>query len=267
MITKPQNAKNGGDENDIMQELRKGRVHQTEDGGSSLWLITFTDIMALMLTFFVLLYSMSVPIEEDWEHVTEGITSQFSQTYSEQWNRGAQETINIDKLDFAEALDLGYLETIITNSMATDQRMQDIVLIPQTDHLIVSVPTDLLFEPGKADVGDGGKQVLFTLGNTMNRIRNRIEIIGHADPRPMPKDSKDFPSNWELSLARAGSVAAVLKNSGYQRNMTVRGLSSARYDELPDLPEDERLSLSRRVDIVIMEDDGSQRDVIEFDLP
>ncbi len=256
------------EEDTVMQNLRKGRVHQTEDGGSSLWLITFTDIMALMLTFFVLLYAMSIPKEEEWENVTKGITKQFSPTFAEQWNKGRQETINIDKIDFSQALDLGYLQTIITNSMDQDQRLKNIKLIPQTDNLIISVPEDLLFESGQADVSEQGKQVLFKLGNTMTRIRNRIEVIGHTDPRPVQTAKNKYPSNWELSLARAGSVAAVIRNAGYSRDMIVRGLSSARYEDLPeDMNEDERLSLARRVDIVVMQDDGTSRDIIDIALP
>lgn len=256
------------EEDRMMQDLRKGRVHQTEDGGSSLWLITFTDIMALMLTFFVLLYSMSVPAEEDWDEITQGLTQQFTNTFADKWNKGAQETVNIDKVDFTEALPLTYLIKIISNNIERDQRLKNIVLIPQSDHLIISVPSELLFEVGKADVSDEGKQVLFTLGNTMTRIRNRIEVIGHTDPQPIQNASGQYPSNWELSLARAGSVASVIRNAGYQRDIVLRGLSSARYEDLPEeMDEEDRLSLARRVDIVVMQDDGNERNIIDIGLP
>lgn len=256
------------EEEKIAQEFHKGRVDQVEEGGSSLWLVTFTDVMALMLTFFVLLYSMSVPVEEEWEEVTQGITKQFSPTFAEQWNKGSQDSINIDKIDFTEALDLGYLQTIILNSMGKDQRLQNIKLIPQKESLIVSVPVELLFESGQSEVSDEGKQVLFTLGNTMTRIRNRIEVIGHTDPRPIQTSQSKYPSNWELSLARAGSVASVIRNAGYEREVIIRGLSSARYEDLPEsMDEEERLSLARRVDIVVMKDDGSKRNAIDIFSP
>ena len=52
---------------------------------------------------------------------------------------------------------------------------------------------------------------------------------------------------------------------GYRRPMIVRGMSSARYDELPDtLPDQQRLDLSRRVDIVVMTDDGRLRQGLTF---
>ena len=241
---------------------------QGEEESSTLWLITFTDVMALMLTFFVLLYSMSVPEEEDWEQVTKGMQNQFTQSFADQWNQGRQKTINIEKIDFTEALDLSYLDSVLTNVIERDSRLKNINIIPQKDHLVVSVPQELLFEGGEAEVSDGGKQVLFALGNAMARIRNRIEVIGHTDPRPIERVGGRFASNWELSLARAGNVALTLENGGYERPMTIRGLSSSRYDDLPvEMGEEQRLSLARRVDIVVMKDDGSGRAYIEFDLP
>ena len=110
----------------------------------------------------------------------------------------------------------------------------------------MSLPSDLLFDAGKSDVNDRGRQALFSLGGALSRIKNRVEVIGHADPRPMQGETRAFSSNWELSLARAAQVAAVLESVGYRRHMIVRGLSSARYDELPvSMPEEERLSLAR----------------------
>ncbi|HOO82083.1 MAG TPA: flagellar motor protein MotB [Alphaproteobacteria bacterium] len=243
------------------------RLEGREDS-TALWLITFTDIMALMLTFFVLLYSMSVPEEEEWENITSGLQSQFTKTFSTAQSKGPQDTISIDKIDFSKAQDLSYLSSVLANVISKDERLKNIVLIPQSDHLIASVPEDLLFESGRASVSAKGKQVLFSLGNTMSRIKNRIEIIGHTDPRPIQNTSGPFASNWELSLARAGSVATVLENAGYQRPLTVRGLSSARYDSLPEeMSEEQRLSLARRVDIIIMEDDGNMRQFMPLDLP
>ena len=242
-----------------------GRPRVSDDTpASSLWLITFTDIMALMLTFFVLLYSMSVPTEEEWKEITKGLQNQFTKTYSGDAYRGAQQEVNIDKIDFTKAQNLTYLNSVLSNIVEKDERLKNIVLIPQTDHLVVSVPEELLFQAGRADISNGGKQLLFSIGNTMARIRNRIEVIGHTDPRPVQESKDNFGSNWELSLARAGVVANTLENAGYERPIIIRGFSSSRYDDLPeDMEEEERLSLSRRVDILVMKDDGSRRNLLQ----
>ncbi|MGB0719781.1 MAG: OmpA/MotB family protein [Bdellovibrionales bacterium] len=234
-----------------------------EQGGSSLWLITFADIMALMLTFFVLLYSMAVPDEEKWEGMTTALNQGFSKLQSPKDYAGPQDTIEIEKLDLTQALNIHYLQEILKQIIAGDERLANVVLIPQTDRLIISLPEDLLFEPGDDDVGTRGKRALFALGGKLAKIRNRIEVVGHADPRPVSNEK--FSTNWQLSLARAAQVSNILMQFGYRRDITVRGVSSARYDELPEgMDEQRRLDLSRRVDIVIMQDDGNTRSVFGF---
>ena len=273
-------------DDDIPEELRKkekepekkpkedDQAYQFYGGGGTeeeeapenlLWLITFTDVMALMLTFFVLLYSMSVPTVEDWEEMTKSLARQFQKDFSVEWYEAPQDEISIQKIDFTEALNLNYLASIITDIVEKEESLQSISLIPQSDHLIISLPQELVFQAGDADVSVRGRQALFIIGSALANIRNRIEVIGHADPRVIQRQSGAFENNWELSLMRATNAAAVLKSVGYARPIVVRGLSSARYDELPeDMGEEERLNYSRRVDILIMQDDGSRRNVLDL---
>lgn len=230
-----------------------------------LWLITFTDIMALMLTFFVLMYSMSVPQEEKWEEISDSLSKGFSKFYSPAYFAGNLDTLSLEKLDFNDALNLEYLQTILKKSIVNDARLEHVEIIMQQDRLIISLPHDLLFEVGKDAVNADGKKALFALGGILNRISNRIEVVGHSDPQPIRNADGDFINNWALSLSRAAQVSSVLHQVGYRKDVIVRGVSSARYDELPiTIPEEERLSLSRRVDIVVMHDDGSDRTFLEF---
>lgn len=236
-----------------------------EQGNSPpLWLITFTDVMALMLTFFVLLYSMAVPEEDLWTEMTSALNSEIGQFYSQEWEEGNQESINIDKIDNTKALNLDYLESIVRELVGKEEALVDIVIIPQSDHLVISLPDDLLFDSGQTKLQERGRHALFALAGALSRIKNRIEVIGHADPTPIVSSSGPYPSNWELSLARGLEVAGFLENVGYSRSMVVRGLSSARYDELPDLLEEERLNYARRVDIVVMKDDGRSSGMLNF---
>jgi chemotaxis protein MotB len=230
-----------------------------------LWLITFTDIMALMLTFFVLLYSMSVPEVESWEDLTTSINKGFSKFYSPRKFSGPQDTIEINKLDLSQALNLDYLRGLIETKIGENDILYDVVLISADDRLIISMPEDLLFDAGNDEVGVQGKRALFALGGILSNIKNRIEVVGHTDPRPISDRNQKFESNWELSLSRATQVSNILMQVGYRRPVIVRGMSSARYDELPEsLPDQQRLDLSRRVDIVVMTDDGRTRKGLMF---
>ncbi len=245
----------------------KAKKNEEECTRPVVWLVIFTDVIALLLTFFVLLYSMSMPIEEKWTEMTSALNTEFNKFYSVKWNEGSQDTISIDKLDYSSALDLEYLKVLVEELVSEDASLQQVKLILQSDHLIISMPSDLLFDPGQANVKERGSKALFALGGVLARIRNRIEIVGHTDPRPLTGTPRTYNDNWDLSLARALQVGTILENVGYKRDMTIRGVSSARYDELPlGFSEAMRLDLARRVDIVIMEDDGGRRRILNMGL-
>lgn len=229
-----------------------------EQDKAPLWLITFTDIMALMLTFFVLLYSMSVPQEDKWKDVSEALSTKFNDSYTKSSRSGAQDTIEIDKIDKSRALNLTYLRTLV-NSLLKSKNIEGATVFRNGDRLIVSLPSDLLFASGESTINLEGKKALFTIGGALTRVKNRIEIVGHTDPTPMSGNGV-YKTNWELSLARGAAVAAMLKEVGYERPITVRGLSSGRYDEMSqDAPQEQRYSMARRVDIILMQDDGTRR--------
>lgn len=226
-----------------------------------LWMITFADIMAIMLTFFVLLYSMSVIEEDVWTDIdmslTRGLSKGVSVSKGPKWYAGEQDTISIEKRRVSKALELSYLYNLVQNTIKDNNDLDGLLIIPDEDRLILSLPSDILFEAGQASMSLDGKKALFALGGILDRIKNRIEVIGHADPRPVSGENQAYTSNWQLSLSRAISVAAALEQVGYTKPVIARGLSSSRYDELPkELSEEQRLDLSRRVDIIIMKDDG-----------
>ncbi len=226
-----------------------------DDENVPLWLVTFTDVMALMLTFFVLLYAMSETPEDTWNKVTQGITSKIEVFDPSQFNAGSQDVINIDKISTTKALNLLYLKTLV-EKVLKEKGISGVMITENEKRLVISMPSELLFQSGNANINIEGKQLLFTLGGILVRVINNIEITGHTDPDPITGKGL-FKTNWQLSLARASSVAAMLKEVGYDRPTTIRGLSSARFDEIPEtLSKEKRYALSRRVDIVVMNHGG-----------
>lgn len=236
------------------------------DGGTQkplLWLTSFTDTVALMLTFFVMLYAMSVPEIDKWNEMTNAINEGMSRTPTPESFAGQATEISIDKISHQRGLDLGYLADLIQNQTQSQENLDSILILESKDQLVISLPVELLFGSGNAEIGIEGKRALYVLGGILNKIRNRIEVIGHADPRPI-REKRQYESNWELSLARALTVASLLKEVGYQRDIAVRGLSSARYNEIVGgTDEVTQMQNARRVDIVIMKDDGNTRSFID----
>lgn len=241
---------------------RRGDIHEPEEG-AMLWLLTFTDVMALMLTFFVLLFSMTVPSKEEWSKITSALQAEFSKFYGEVSHRGPEDSINIARIDFDRALNITYLTALLQSVTEESKYLKNVELISRPGSLIISLPRDLLFVPGSATVKEDGARALYALGGSLSRIKNKIEIAGNADPRPVTAGEGRFDSNWDLSLARAANVAAILEKVGYGNDVTIRGNSSGRYLDLKNVVDDEdkRRELARRVDIIVLDHDGNKQKV------
>lgn len=230
---------------------------ETDDQANQTWLISFTDVIALMLTFFVLLFSMSQPKNEEWNEFTEKVQENFNKYYGQVRERSAQDSINIERINFSQALNVKYLKALFTRIQEEEDALKIITMQETEDRLIVSLPQNLLFDAGQATIKNSANRALIVLAGTLRRIQNRVEVIGHTDPTPT-RGGYGYASNWELSLARASQVAAVLENAGYDRPMIIRGQASGQFLNLsPDIPRSTRMETARRVDIVIMDDNGN----------
>lgn len=246
----------------VEQSIVRGK--NSDQDSVPLWLITFTDVMALMLTFFVLLYAMSVPSEDKWEVLSSSLSVQDEKFDAKAFNAGSQDVISIEKVSRKKALDLDYVEGLIKNQLESDE-VEKIYVQQNQNRLIISLPSELLFESGQAEISAEGKQLIFSISGILNRIKNRVEVLGHADPRPITGANAQYKTNWELSLARAIAVQSILSNVGYDRPVSMRGAGSARFTELPEtLSEEQRLAMSRRVDLVVMNDRGYRNNMVNL---
>ena len=222
------------------------------------WLVTFTDVMGPMLTFFVMMFAMAEPQNKEYDKMTASLRSELGRVYGERQYTGTTENIDLAKVNFNRALDVRYLEELIRSTIEAHDELKSVQVIPQADSVVLSLPQELLFDPGQATVKDAGRKILYTIGGSLSRVRNRIEIDGHTDNRPLEGAGQSaFGNNWELSLARAAQVASILENVGYQQTVTITGHAGARYQDLANIKdENRRAALSRRVDITIMNYSG-----------
>lgn len=218
------------------------------------WMIVFTDLVSLMLTFFVLLFSMSSVQIASWEEMIDAL----SQTLAPSREKTVSEVsaqYNIATIFRKRAINLDYLAAVLKETMAKDAVLSRCHIMPLEDRLVIALPGDLLFSPGQAALSDRAARALFRLGGVLRNVGNQIGVNGHTDPVPPRGDG--FASNWELSLARAVAVANALRRSGYREDVVAYGFADSRFAELPEMAPDRRRALGRRVDIVVMPTVGS----------
>lgn len=131
-------------------------------------------------------------------------------------------------------------ESGLSESMAVDRA---------ADRLVIRMKSAILFAEGQAALTPKAQEVLAGLTPVLARAPSRLRVEGHTDDLRI--SSPQFPSNWELSTARAISVVGYLEEHGIARDR----LSVAGYGEFhPLAPNDsaERRALNRRVEIVVL---------------
>lgn len=216
---------------------------------STNWLLTFSDLVCLMLVFFVLLYSMSEIDQTKWKPVESVLQTSAENENRKDYIRPNQQ-FNVPKLRQVEGKNIDYLEKILKEQFQKSDMMIFGYIQKYPDRLVLSLPDDILFENNSDEIKDSSKKLLSTLVDTMMRLVNQIELIGHTDPRPIRLGA--YESNWHLSLARALAIEQRFEELGYRKPIIVQGVADSEYSLLDQsIPEVKRQQMARKVDIVI----------------
>ncbi|OEU68964.1 MAG: flagellar motor protein MotB [Desulfovibrio sp. S3730MH75] len=222
--------------------------------GQPLWLITFSDLMTLMLTFFVLLVSMSVVDERRKLVVLGSIIGTFgfgNKGYDVLSTKDTRRTIAIGPLEVKDDLEL--IKPLLWEFAEEDLRFESNRFVQ-----ILSIGADVLYSPDSTELSLEGRKVLDTLLPVLKRVKSPILLAGHTsilrdelgeDYRVEDKDITPDLS-WKLSLKRVLSVYTYLVRNGMNTEMLkieAYGKFNPRY---PNLTPKGRLK-NRRVDIVL----------------
>lgn len=227
------------------------KMEQSATKTHSPWLVSLADLLALMLAFFVLLFSMTEVKVAAWKEVLETLGQKYDPTQIEV-SDSPQAMKNMTQVKEIKAVDLAYLENIYHEKIASNEIFADVKVSRVGAKLVLSLPADNFFQPGSDKKVGSSSEALQLLANSLAHIRNRVEIYGHTDPEPISSQNVMFRSNWELSLARAIVIANEISVMGYQGSIRAYGFGSSRFDEISDqITLGRKYTHARRVDIII----------------
>ena len=202
----------------------RGRGHRAarEDDSNPLhdatWLYSYADLMTQLLIFSILMLAV-LGLKKPEQH-------------PQKRDDALLETV--------KQVEQFVKESGLSDSMAVDRA---------ADRLVIRMKSAILFAEGQAALTPGAQEVLAGLTPVLAKAPSRLRVEGHTDDLRI--SSPQFPSNWELSTARAISVVGFLEEHGIARDR----LSVAGYGEFhPLAPNDsaERRALNRRVEIVVL---------------
>lgn len=239
--------------------MARRKLDNSDEPTGNEWLATFSDTMTLLLTFFILLYSFSTVDANKFRQISAALQSvltgrESSSILDLNLNNGNVPVVDDVKDKPPAPEDNGDKDSLMYKTVKEfieKNNLESIVSIKEDSRgIIIQLRDNILFESGIADIKDDSKSVLEKISSLIGSFNNEIIIEGHTDNRPM--SSSKFPSNWELSSARAISV---LKYFVDIKKLEPTRFSAHGYGEYrPVAANDsaEHMAMNRRVNILIV---------------
>jgi chemotaxis protein MotB len=225
-----------------------------KSGGVPEWVVTYGDMMSLLLCFFILLASLSELKDDEIEPVLEAIREAFGQTEGQGFAPMEEMPLQsvIEKLE-QTAL---YREEIPKRSVTDDPGVdgRDTTVTRVREGLQFTVGGLITFEPGSAELKPQAREALQKVGRTIQGQNNKIEIRGHAAGADLPADSP-YNSLWDLSFARARAAADYLTGEAIgvdPRRLRLVGCGDTE-PLVARVYDPTQLQVNRRVEVIVTE--------------
>jgi chemotaxis protein MotB len=231
------------------------------EGGMLRWLITYADLITLLLAFFIILYAISRTQQVRFAQITTALAQEFdsnsvigqspgpsiingqSGTHTELSSPNAisspSEVRALSHLQQAleAAIDRAGLASQV--SVSTDMRGVE-----------VSIDAALLFPPASASLNAQAVSLLSRLGSALKAVPNDIEVAGYTDSTPIHTSA--FLSNWQLSAMRAANVVYVLSEVPGINPSRLSIAAFSKYHPIASNATAAGRQLNRRVNILVL---------------
>jgi len=215
------------------------------------WMGTFADLVSLMLTFFILLVSMSTLDQTGLSDISSYFTKAVSVLNAgDKTEMQMTNPFELQRLVTPRELMLAMRQNsrVMLAHSTLEHKVNAIIL---KDRLILRMGDAVLFKPGQAKLNPEHTKALKRLSRMLAASPGHIRIEGHTDTSALPENSP-WPDPWSLSLARAASVLHVLENGGVNPiRLSMAGYGPSRPVSTNATPFGRKRN--RRVDIVLYE--------------
>jgi chemotaxis protein MotB len=230
-------------------------------GGAPAWIVTFADMMSLLLCFFVLLLSFSAIDAEKFRQAAESLKEAFKFSAAPTPGPQRQETTttpDLEQMLQSSASAVSPQETFQDHLQQAKRDIDEYIdRAGLSKHIQTEISSNYLeivnsnplnFPPGKAELLESSLQYLNALIPILQRPDFRIIVEGHTDSIPI--STTLYRSNWELSAARAASFVTYLEEHGVDpKRMVVHGYGP--YAPVAPNDTEENRARNRRIEIML----------------
>ena len=231
-----------------MRNRRKDFIIRRKVDG---WVMTYADMMSLLLTFFVLIVSFSSLQQSKFKQAAQSLQEAFGIFQHQESIIEFQNPMYPDRYNETENADVYYemqeLEQVILES-GLDREVE---IQLQENGVMFRIQAPFLFGSGLAELRDEPQNVLNELSVLFKKFPYLIRIEGHTDSIPI--NSERYPSNWELSSARAVTVARYFQGLGLPPER-IAATGYGEYHPIEDNSSAQGRQKNRRVEIFLQLD-------------
>jgi len=265
------NKQNNNDDlvGEELQDAIEDMSHEgCDEGGAPEWMTTFSDLMTLLLCFFILMFAMSEIKMDKFMQAAESMRVGFGQSEvesEEQAGTGSPASADTSGVSVENAVE-DMLEDIKEKleHFVSQYKLENTLDVSKDEKgVTLSIQDVVLFKPGSPWVNDNSMWVIEALGLIVNEIDIPLVVSGHTDNVPI--NTSQFPSNWELSAVRAAGIARMLVDEGFDATQIyVEGYSEFKPIESNDSYEGR--AANRRVDLLYSRD-NVRENIVESQIP
>jgi chemotaxis protein MotB len=224
--------------------LKKPEPAQAQTGG---WQIVYTGFILILLCFFIMLTSFA--------SLEQSKITRFAKSFSNAvsvFNAGkgleSGETILGREGGLLDKQDPVALLFEKVRMLGRQSGLEDITIRRSKHGVIMTLTDTLLFDSGDAVLSAGAHELLKKIARIINRMDVQVDIEGHTDDRPI--STAAYPSNWELSTARAVNVLRDLISEGHVSSERLSAVGLSAYHPLVANDSTENRAKNRRVEII-----------------
>jgi chemotaxis protein MotB len=229
------------------------QINDDVEEGAPAWVVTFGDLMSLLLCFFVLLLSFSEMDRNKYRVVSGSVRNAFGL----QRKRPVFESPKGQKMiarEFDQAIVISKVKEVIqpiVKELETEYKdLKELVDIEvEENQVTIRMMGEATFDTGKASLRRELIPLLLKIGEMLSATRGEIIVAGHTDNIPVKGGM--YGSNLGLSMARAGSVAEFLLKSSSIDPKRVSAMGFGEYRPLTSNETEQGRQKNRRVEIIV----------------
>jgi chemotaxis protein MotB len=230
--------------------LKRGVSHgPAESAGMMRWLLTYADMITLLLAMFIILFAISNVSRVKFQRLATAISGGFNS--SDSANNPPNGGVTGNEHGRTDEANMGSVKAQIDKYIARQNLQNKVQTRIDRQGLVITLLSDkAYYDSGSADLRPETKDLLDVIGAQLGGVRNEVRVEGNTDSVPIATAA--YPTNWELSAARATGVTRYLVEHDkiLPTRMSFAGYGQFRPKFINDT--DAHRQQNRRVDIVIL---------------